>query len=451
MDHNFYTDEFERLIRQKADQYKMYPSDHVWKGVYKALHGRRRWYLTGLGVLLLGFGVFTADYFLINSTKKLTNNLQSNLDAVQQAGVISKPTADNTSDPASRTSSRGSTSSPNDVAITPPLPITYENQLYQISNMDDDRKLNSELIASLAPTSTVNNNIAKANDQSDLSLAITQVVADAASESANVKQDKQINWLQEYATYKLAPAKQKKMAWLLYFSPTVNYRRLTGNGSGYYPASEIQSVPIALSFNGEVDQYVNHKPAFGFELGSNLQFRTTRRLTLKAGVQFNYSQYNIEAYASHPEKATIALNSNYNADTIVSYTSVRNMSGYAQQELSNQYFQVSFPVGVELRVFGNEKLQLNVAGTIQPTYLLNRNSYMITTDYKNYTKEPSLVRRWNVNAGVETFVAYHTGTVRWQLGPQFRYQVLSSYIDRYPIKEYLMEYGFKIGVSKTLK
>jgi hypothetical protein len=92
-----------------------------------------------------------------------------------------------------------------------------------------------------------------------------------------------------------------------------------------------------------------------------------------------------------------------------------------------------------------------VAGTFQPTYLLNRNSYLITTDYKNYTREPSLVRRWNVNAGVETYVAYNTGTVRWQLGPQFRYQMLSTYQNKYPIKEYLMEYGFKIGVSKTIR
>lgn len=450
MDHNFYTDEFERLIRQKADQYKMYPSDHVWKGVYKALHGRRRWYMAGLGVLFLGISVFTADYVLNNKTEKLTANLQPNLDAIQQATVLSNPFASATSNPRSGNSSRAYVSSPDNAAITPAVPLTRKNQLFQITNLADDRKLNSDAISSLAPTSDINSNPVKTNAQSDLSLAITQV-ADAASESANIKHDQQVNWLQEYAMYKLAPGKQKKLAWLLYFSPTVNYRKLTGNGSGYYPASEIQSVPLALSFNGEVDQYVNHKPAFGFELGSSLHFRTSRRLTLKAGVQFNYSQYNIEAYASHPEKATIALNSNYNADTIVSYTSVRNMSGYAQQELSNQYFQISFPVGVEMRLFGNERLQLNVAGTIQPTYLLNRNSYMITTDYKNYTKEPSLVRRWNVNAGVETFVAYHTGTVRWQLGPQFRYQVLSSYIDRYPIKEYLMEYGFKIGVSKTLK
>jgi hypothetical protein len=92
-----------------------------------------------------------------------------------------------------------------------------------------------------------------------------------------------------------------------------------------------------------------------------------------------------------------------------------------------------------------------VAGTIQPTYLLNKNSYLITTDYKNYMREPSLVRRWNVNGGLEAYVSYYTGTVRWQVGPQFRYQLLSTYSRKYPIKEQLMEYGFKVGVSKTIR
>lgn len=231
----------------------------------------------------------------------------------------------------------------------------------------------------------------------------------------------------------------------------MNYRKLTGGSTLFSPGSEIQSVPVALSFNGAVDQYVHHKPALGFELGSSFLYRTSKHLHFKAGIQFNYSRYNIEAFSSHPEKATIALSPYWNADTIVSYSSLRNMGGYAQQEIANQYFELSLPVGVEVRVFGNEKLQLNVATTIQPTYLLNRNSYLITTDYKNYTREPSLVRRWNLNAGVETYVAYNTGTVRWQLGPQFRYQLLSSYVNKYPIKEYLMEYGFKIGVSKTIR
>jgi hypothetical protein len=137
--------------------------------------------------------------------------------------------------------------------------------------------------------------------------------------------------------------------------------------------------------------------------------------------------------------------------SLTSYTDIRNFGGSSVDNLKNQYYQFSLPVGLELKVLGNDRLQFNIAGTIQPTYLLNKNSYLITTDYKNYTKAPSLVRRWNMNAGAEAFLSYARGDVKWQVGPQFRYQLLSSYDKAYPIKEYLMEYGIKIGITKTIR
>ena len=155
-----------------------------------------------------------------------------------------------------------------------------------------------------------------------------------------------------------------------------------------------------------------------------------------------------------PEQATIALENTggpRGVDSITSLTRIGNFGGDQVQDLRNQYFQFTAPVGLEMRILGNDRLQLNLAGTIQPTYLLNRNTYLISTDYKNYTRQPSLVRRWNVNTSAELFVSLKTGGLKWQVGPQFRYQLFSSYIKEYPIREYLMEYGIKIGVTKTIR
>jgi len=452
MQRNFYTDEFEQLIRQKADQYKMYPSDHVWKGVHKSLHGRRRWYWAGVAVLLLGAGFFTTEYLLnVRTVTPLAAKLQPSLTAIQMAeqnSIASQSNKTNSSstrsNPVPAPFSRQGTFAVENFSVERSLPLVNEDV------QSDKISAAAEKLVSAGKLSRVSTLNPQAPAEKQFIVMPLNEFADAASESSQQTQQS-VNWLQEYAVYQLAPSSQKRLGWMLYFSPTMNYRKLTGGSTLFSPGSEIQSVPLALTFNGAVDQYVHHKPALGFELGSNFLYRTSKHLHFKAGIQFNYSRYNIEAFSSHPEKATIALNPYWNADTIVSYTSVRNMGGYAQQEIANQYFELSVPVGVEVRLFGNEKLQLNLATTIQPTYLLNRNSYLITTDYKNYTREPSLVRRWNLNAGVETYVAYNTGTVRWQLGPQFRYQLLSSYVDKYPIKEYLMEYGFKIGVSKTIR
>ena len=276
-------------------------------------------------------------------------------------------------------------------------------------------------------------------------------LADAASESVLDEKKQGVNWLEDYAVFQLTANKPKRLGMQIYFSPTVNYRKLTG--SSYFPTSEVKSIPLSLNIQGDVEQYVKHKPALGFEIGAALLYRTSKRVTYKGGLQFNYSRYNIQAYQALPELATIALNTSvaFQADTVSTLSSIRNLSGYGQEDLSNQYFQVSMPIGLEFRVIGTEKLQLNVAGTVQPTYLINRNSYLITTDYRNYMREPSLIRRWNVNGGLEAFVSYNTGTVRWQVGPQVRYQLLSTYSKQYPIKEQLMEYGFKIAVSRMIQ
>jgi hypothetical protein len=447
MQRNFYKDDFEQLMRQKADQYKMYPSDHVWKGVHKALHGRKRWYWTGMAVILLGLSVFTTDYLLNQQARKhLAQKMQPSLTALQESnltGQINSASANQKNELPSNSVPERIIRNPNTLVSS--LPIEKGLIVFNLTPEETEAPFISE---SFADHKKVADHLTFS--QPGITDNTLSIFADAASESSK-KPEQQVNWLQEFAVYRLTPTRQQRLGWMLYFSPTMNYRKLNGNALGYAPASEIQSVPLALNFNGDVDKYVHHKPALGFELGSNIFYRSSKHVYFKAGIQFNYSRYNIEAFSSHPEKATIALNPYWNADTMVSYTSVRNMSGNAQQELANQYFQLSIPVGVEIRLFGNEKLQLDVAGSVQPTYLLNRNSYLITTDYKNYTREPSLVRRWNINAGLETYVAYNTGTVRWQLGPQFRYQLLSSYVNKYPIKEYLMEYGFKIGVSKTIR
>jgi hypothetical protein len=57
------------------------------------------------------------------------------------------------------------------------------------------------------------------------------------------------------------------------------------------------------------------------------------------------------------------------------------------------------------------------------------------------------MRKWNVNTSFETFVAYSTGKMNWQVGPQVRYQLLSSFVTEYPVKEHLFDFGLKIGVS----
>ena len=220
--------------------------------------------------------------------------------------------------------------------------------------------------------------------------------------------------------------KAKKLRWQTYFTPTVSYRKLSDN---------------------YIDNVATHKPAFGFELRLAAKYPVTKNLKLKAGLQFNMNRYEIKTYDSYTQLATIRINDRNRVDSIHAITNYNNFSGYQSSWLQNFYFQVSAPVGAELKIKGDDKVQFGIASTIQPTYLLGDRAYLISADYKNYAEMPRLVRRWNVNTSLETFVTYSTGHLNWQVGPQVRYQLLSSYLKKYPVKENLFDFGLKVGIS----
>lgn len=104
-----------------------------------------------------------------------------------------------------------------------------------------------------------------------------------------------------------------------------------------------------------------------------------------------------------------------------------------------------------MKVTGNGRIQLHVGASLQPSYLLNTDAYVLSDDYKGYTKDAQAFRRWNLNVGAEAYVSYGVGNIRWELGPQVRYQIFSTYKNSYPLKENLLNYGLRIGISKTIR
>ncbi|MBL7699128.1 MAG: outer membrane beta-barrel protein [Chitinophagaceae bacterium] len=462
MERKFYhTDDFEELIKEKADLYKMYPSDRVWKGINKALHSRRRWYWSGFVLLLSGITYLAITELVTPSpspqAKKPATEAQKPQAAAQLHPFVSPLMQESliTSD--------------NDEELTSDFTIGDDGQMiaaFEIplkilpgtADINHNQKA-SLLISGLEPLHSFEQyNIELSWPVHDASI---KVPADALKEGYKGKvlpqveeqtpeQEKmRINWLTDNAAYKYSGGKRNRISWQLAFAPTVNYRKLTGTRSKFL--SNTRTIPLAVNIDGDIDNLVNHKPALGFELGTHGLLKLNNRFTFKAGLQFNYSKYDIRAFRAPGEMTTIALNSQTGINPIVGYSDLRNFAGTAPEEIKNQYFQLSVPVGFEYKVFGEDRLQFKVASTIQPTYLLNSNTYLITADFKNYAKEPSLVRKWNVNAGAEAYITYDRGGVTWQVGPQFRYQLLSSYKKEYPIKEYLMEYGIKVGITKTIR
>ena len=468
MERDFYNEEFEDLIREKTDQYKMYPSEKVWKEIYGSLHTRKRRWVIGMSALICGILIF-AGKELLSPGKQLA--MQVGQTGSRTVTVLPDAPSEINTAPYKKSSTLQQSLIPTlNEKIEPSLSeqpaeqvavIDSKASISPIPNLEQSSGVSDGSRKPLSPihllpviNNTEPSGVAIANpDQVSYSQgALEEAAQIIALKNYNKEDKKQLDWLQDRATQHLSPAKHHQMNWQIYFSPTVNYRALTG-GNIADSRSTVQNVPISLIHYGSASDYVDHTPAVGYEIGGSMLYRLTRNLSLKAGLQFNYSSYFIRAYSSTPELATITLNPYYGyyADSITAYTSVRNFSGKNRENLQNRYYELSVPIGLEMRVLGNGKLQFNVAGTIQPSYLLNKNNYLLSTDYAYYTKEPSLFRSWNVNGGLEAFISYQIGGLRWQIGPQFRYQFLSSYTGNYPLKENLMEYGIKIGISKVIR
>jgi len=238
--------------------------------------------------------------------------------------------------------------------------------------------------------------------------------------------------------------KAKKLSWQVFFTPTVSYRKLSENKT--YQQS-VPQVNAPLSYLYDVNSMVTHKPDFGFEMGFTAKYPVSKDVKLRAGLQFNVNRYEIKAFSSPTQLATIRLNERNGTGQVNTATNYNNFSGYKTNWLENFYFQVSAPVGIEVKLRGDDKMQFGVASTLQPTYVLGDRAYLISSDYKNYAEVPWLIRRWNLNTSLETFVAYSTGHLKWQVGPQVRYQLLSSFVKKYPVKENLFDFGLKVGVS----
>lgn len=546
---NFYSDEFELLIREKTEQYKMYPSENVWKGVHNSLHTKRKWFIGSMAFLVTGILFLSGRELIAPSahsaaSKKLAANPSSPDGSGSDAKLIQPEDTQRASfvrfRPAGGTGSAhhnnptGFNISISHPVVSQPdlsdllshavrLPgqapsliasseVTGTGEGTETAGAEPAGLLDSWLVRNVpenpathkgtdAATAKNTTDLPRETEQPDNSretaghddgsddvvrnvleslsergqrsrtggLAQTKsprhtAMAGKAPDSAGAATKtstavvgeasdlQRVNWLHDYAMYTLPPDPIRGRLFLqLYLSPTANYRSLSGgnfnsakadgSGSNVHP--------------GDPQNWVNRSPAIGFEFGGAVLYRLTRNLTIKGGLQFNFVRYQAVAYA--PKNQQFPQGTMVNSPLgYAQYMDSANMNGRGnfddktQVTLNTDYYQLSAPIGFELRVLGNERLQFNIGATIQPSYLLNTNSFMLTSDYTNYVKQPSDFRRWNLSGGVEAFLSYQTGPVRWQVGPEFRYQLLSTFNSSYPINESLKGYGLKIGITKSL-
>ncbi|MCU0388184.1 MAG: PorT family protein, partial [Chitinophagaceae bacterium] len=245
---------------------------------------------------------------------------------------------------------------------------------------------------------------------------------------------------------------QRNNRWAIqvYATPSISYRYLLEDNKYVDDPSSING-PLAPYITNSVNQFVRHNAKMGMEIGASVLYRLSDNFRLKTGLQINYRQYGIEAYATNMQPAILTLNRGNGIDSVVRFTNISSQTGYRELNLSSNSLQVAIPIGFDLKMAQLNKFGFFISASGQLTYQLSNNSYVLSADYKNYMKQPELDRKFNINTAVEAFVSFDAGGVTWQAGPQIRYQMLPGTTSAYPIREHLIDYGLKVGVVKTLK
>jgi hypothetical protein len=462
-----YKDDFESFLEKQVDRHRMYPSDRVWRTIQDTLHEKGRWPALTF-IFLFIIALLVVGTLLVKPEDHL--NFIQKTPYLVAGPAIQSPAADSIVPTLTESLATGT-------ATEKTIAYANERMLLHILNdsiisagiADSMNRLTILLPAAALPVvppanllpeqftgsswtalpggaPVLNSPVLPSEDR--MAIAGKHPPLAAVTLPAPAAASKQATTLPEHLMPEIIIPDRMTSRWDFHFyaAPSASYRRLLEEKTTKGMA-QFLSTPVAPNYLVDVNKVVRHTPALGFEVGFAIGYRLNKQFSVRAGLQYNVRQYNIEASGYSYEATSIALNGQ---DTLNTYTPYRNIKGDYPVTLHNKYHEFSLPVGINWTGWKHKKLAWGVSATVQPTYTFNKQPFIISSDFKNYANGATLTRRWNVNTSFETYLSYTVGTVQWQIGPQFRYQQLSSFKQQYPIKEYLLDYGIKIGFTTPL-
>jgi hypothetical protein len=487
MNEKNHTDNFEKYLKEQAGDHRMYPPDHVWKNIRKKIHTPKKW--PALSV----FAVLTISALVIGTVlnKPVPDTVTANFHFSLQSpanitGEKIKPSVVNIQDavPDDHYSVEQLTSNTIIAAVEK---IQIDNAVKKQLIEPADANETSATVASnslsvsekpitqkaaiipqtkIAIASSTLNNInyylfditsriksilnAQPSENTGGGMAFFQLKRNTNSHNnfdLDFKVEPEHTELFPQALEQLGK-NSSRFDFRFYITPSVSYRHL--NEQKQNTQQEVNTVSLE-SNKVKPSQAIHQNPAIGYETGFGLGYHLNKKFALTGGFQFNISQYKIDAFLYKDEPVVLTLDEGKFSSTINAVSSLRSISGSKPLTIKNRYYQISMPLGIDWMAWNKNKLSWGLAGSLQPTYTFDKQPLIISSNYKNYTDGSAYVRNWNVNANLESYFGYTTGSYRWQFGPQVRYQLLPSLVDKYPNREYLINYGLKIGVVKQLR
>lgn len=512
MEEKFYLNDFELSLQEQANQFKMVPTRKVWHGIYNDLHPGRRWPSVMVSLLLIFSIVFigyinthtdknVADVkhpLLAKSVKNISNPeinnqpRQLSVKPVKQTNDQQRPNQNNFNKeitsferaggninlndknvPAKKenetnTAHSGNISGEKQTIHSLPVAITLQNSYSankKENNTPNDNIVinnsitdnNRDIISnhpdiSLYPTDLKISQIPDAGKNLEITVPLIAINL-ANNKLSGLNDNEQLNPknnLSEKDNAVLATVKKRnnKISWVYYAGPFVSSVSFKGE-----PIKENTNLNLSASPLPQVtqkDMKVIRNAALGFEVGVQMNYSLATKLQLTTGAHLTRSGYNIISNLVHPTLATLTLR---NPSTGDSYsrnfvTHYGDGTGKSTVTLHNYSYQASIPLGVQYVMWDNNNLQITLAANVEPSLVFKADAYLLSSNGKNYVNVPDLMRKWNFSSNFAPFVSFRSNRFKWSVGPDIRYQWLSTYQKNYTVKEHLIDYGIRVGISK---
>jgi hypothetical protein len=480
MDDKKYQDEFEQFLQDEVKQHRMYPSDHIWKNIRTELHGYKAWpALTFISLFIITALTISTllnnhpDGHVLIPVSSATNQQETVRLENSARTVTQQPVATNyfeTIAPGQVTAATFASlaeavaeetlvvrNNSNDFSATPEKTVSNNDQLAYAEKADHT------VMPESAPLTIQNTFVINPVDlKTNLAETTTPEATGTTDQKKTDTHSSADDYLKDFGFVTVTPVSRRnsKFGFQFYVTPSNSYRILSDEKVKeiIQPAvaattpNSTQNVPLSANLSADVNNIVRHKPAMGFEVGFALLYNLSNKLKFKTGAQLNVRQYYIETFQSLTNDLTSLSLINYRGiETVSFYSPYNNNTGYRKTQLDNKVYQLSIPIGIQWDAIQGKHFGINAEASVQPTFTLNTNTYLLSTDYKHYTDGDGYTRKWNVNTSMGINLTYRTGASSWQIGPQIRYQHLPTYTNLYPIKEYLVDYGIRLGYTHQIK
>ncbi len=494
MEQKNYRDEFEQFLRDCTDDFIMIPARKVWHGIYNDIHPAKRWPSLAVALIML-FAILFVDVSNNNYINNAANNKEqfvvANLPSKNIVSKYSTQLAENNlskkllnifknAQSLNKKNNLNTSISNSDITVDNTLMLanynsnninfTYLNNENSITSITENTSSNTKnniekrigkYTAGETTTVIMVNNTDLSNDdkennnpiyinaianktEKNKQLSVETIKENKESKLVTNQMIEEKAWKEDYAFRnkpKLHFPKPVKTI-TYYLTPSYGFREIINNSTTKIAGLPTASFVQNTNTNNTATQ--NDHAALNVELGTTIKLATKKNILFKTGIQVNYTNYVSNATSiGHTTEVKLANNNAALRPSI--YTTEKGST-----LLNNTTLQIALPIGVDIKIVGGNSINWYIGAAVQPTYTFGGSAFLYSEDAKNYISDFSLVRKWNVNTAIESFVTFKPSSeITVQFGPQLRYQLFSTYKTEYNYKENLYNVGFKLGVTKA--